>query len=805
MNFKKITAIATSVLMAGMTVGIASAANYPAPFVESGTANVAVVYGTGAGVSSLDMVQAGNIQTSLGTYVTGTTTVTSTDGDVYKLEKTSTKFNLGDSIADVVSTTIDNDELPTLLKDGVFIDNDNDEFDFTQKVTLANLTLNMWEDNDYKADEPVTGIRIANGAHVLNYTLDFTDEPEWADLVTADLTLMGKEYYVLSNSSTVGESLTLLDSAVSTVLTEGESATVAGKSVSISFIGSTPEVKLSVDGETTNTLGEGETYKLKDGSYLGIKDILYSSKEGTLSKVEFSIGNGKLLLTSGSDVELNENSISDLTAFITNSSTKLSTITLQWSADDDLFVAEDSDVIMPGFGAIKLSYGGLNYPAEENLMVENSGDDSIVLNDFPIKDSTEDINILYFNGTNYTLVGKDSDNLLRTGTTNITFDGDTDDWFVASWTDGQDSESYLMRATNFKNESGTQRATFEYRSNGAWSGVKTDAEPADEISIGNVEFTVVSLNRTAKTASLGTTTSGVNFNTLYSKEGMKVYLPWLNETAMDFYNTTNVSATTACSWLASTSGSQLGYTQVVSYNDTTTNVAGTANTTTCTNHPATYSLIFSEEDKNENIGAGQNITLTLADDASNKVSVTNVVGTIDGTFTEMGDTDIYRNFVYSELATEMLWDKSADQYKVKLVYHGDEVTADLYVSSAEATMSTGGAIGDILVKDSEVNSVSSKNLVIVGGSCINSAAATALGLPTRTCGEAFTMATGVGAGEFLIKGVEDAFMSGKLALVVAGYDAADTANAATYLTKKTVDTSKEYKGTSETTAEMVVA
>lgn len=53
-NFKKVSAIATSALMVGMTMGVAAAANYPNPFVVSGSANVAVVYGTSAGVSSLD-------------------------------------------------------------------------------------------------------------------------------------------------------------------------------------------------------------------------------------------------------------------------------------------------------------------------------------------------------------------------------------------------------------------------------------------------------------------------------------------------------------------------------------------------------------------------------------------------------------------------------------------------------------------------------------------------------------------------------------------------------------------------------
>jgi len=38
----------------------------------------------------------------------------------------------------------------------------------------------------------------------------------------------------------------------------------------------------------------------------------------------------------------------------------------------------------------------------------------------------------------------------------------------------------------------------------------------------------------------------------------------------------------------------------------------------------------------------------------------------------------------------------------------------------------------------------------------------------------------------------------RLALVVAGYELADTTNAGTYLTMKDVDTSKEYKGITAT-------
>ena len=47
LNYRKISALATSAIMTISSIGLAAAANYPAPFVDGGTANVAMVYGTG--------------------------------------------------------------------------------------------------------------------------------------------------------------------------------------------------------------------------------------------------------------------------------------------------------------------------------------------------------------------------------------------------------------------------------------------------------------------------------------------------------------------------------------------------------------------------------------------------------------------------------------------------------------------------------------------------------------------------------------------------------------------------------------
>src|SRR3989339_380625 len=624
-NFRKISAVLASGIMTVSGAAFAAAANYPAPFVASGNADVAIVYGTGAGVSSLDLIQAGNIQTdlqsSMGT--TGTTTTTSGEGDSFLIERTSTKYHVGDNITSLFSS-FDEDELPTLLADGKYIDKDNDEFDYTQKITVgSNVQLTMYEDDD---DQPVVGFKIPSGETVLTYLLTMADQPLVADLETSDMTLMGKDYYILDTATSGSNQVfTLLDSATSTVL----------------------------------------------------------------SKVEFSLGSGKLKITSGSEVQMNDNAVSGLTGTIVNTTTELTSISLVWAADDDLFIAEDTE---------------------------------------------EDIHFLYSTTAGaFVGIGKDSNELLATAASgsNITFDADDTKYFIASWSDSSDAESYVMQFTNFITEGTDEKADLQYLKDGAWVDKKT---------------------------------------------GMKVYLPYLAA------NTTN--ATGAVNFTALGNGGQVGH------------------------NATSFYLTMVEEDKSENKASGDTINLTIGWDSSTvagvEVSAYSTTST-DGVSTEIESTDVFRDFTYSELATELLWNKpTSGQKSIKVMYHGDEVAADVYITSPTVSVSTGtgaSSLGEVLVKDSEVASVSTKNLIIVGGSCINSAAASVLG--GTYCGAAFTQSTGVGSGEFLIKGFTGTTVTSKLALVVAGYDAADTVNAATYLRTQTVDTSKEYKGTSSTSATMV--
>ena len=756
--------------MAGLTMGTAMAANYPAPFVSGGSANVAIVHGSGTGVSVLDAVEAGNIQANLAAGVTSGGTVSLVGGESYKFEKVSTKFNLGDTITGVIASAIDDDELPILLGDGKYTDNDNDEIDYTQKITMAASTLTMFEDNDYKEDTPSIGFKITSGATVLTYQLAFSDSLLMSDMPTTELPIMGKDYYVLSNTSTT---LTLLDSAEEAILAEGETATIAGKTVTLDFISST-EVKLSVDGEVTNSLIETNTFKLKDGSYIGIKDITAQDYQGGIKKVEFSIGTGKLKLTDADvEVQINDVIISGLESDFDLTGDVLSNIELTWKADEDLFIAEDSAITMPGFKVVSMSFGGLNYPAEEIIEVQQGGDLYATLENFPLKDGAADINFLYATASGtFAGFGKDATNQLLTAASgaNATFNGDnTHDYFVASWSDSLDAESYLMRFNNIVIDSANNKTDLQYYKAGVWTDKSTGLKDGDTVSIGSVDMIIHTVSKlgAVQTVLFGNNSANTNFHTLYSAEGATVYLPYIDTNASVAQGAFNISD----------GPGQTGH------------------------NGTSFWLVMKEEDKSGNKYAGDWINMTIGWDgsATAEVEVSSItMSNTDATSTEIGETDVWRDFTYSDLATEILYDKpSSGQKSVKLVYHGDEVTADVFISSSDAIVTTGEA-GVMLVKDTEVSSVATKNLIVVGGSCINSAAAALVG--GAHCGAAWTTATGVGTGQFLIKAYTSGIAGNSFALLVAGYEAADTVNAATYLRTKTVDTSTGGIGTTSTAA-----
>jgi hypothetical protein len=120
----------------------------------------------------------------------------------------------------------------------------------------------------------------------------------------------------------------------------------------------------------------------------------------------------------------------------------------------------------------------------------------------------------------------------------------------------------------------------------------------------------------------------------------------------------------------------------------------------------------------------------------------------------------------------------SEQIKATVVVQGPQSTTT--VTNGTAIKKAVPIVDNIARLDTDSGMAAltqSKNLILVGGPCVNSLTAQALGLPAGTCGAAST----VPANNAMIKIVNNAFAQGLTALVVAGWDAENTRAACSVL------------------------
>lgn len=768
-SFRKLASVLTgAVLTLGTTIGMA--ANYPAPFVQGGSADVAIVYGAAAGTAGTDFTAATVITNDLSTALasqTTTTTVTVGAGEAYNFGEDK-DLNMGDVVTSVTET-LDESELPTLLAEGTYRNDKSDDFDYDQEIVMAGLTLTHFEEeeDDYT---PAIGFEIEDGDSILNYTLDFTEEAEsevdegdLVDIESTTLKLLGKEFYVLEADNTTLD-LTLLDSANTVILNEGETATmtIAGKAYDISAeIYSSTQVVLTVNGEKTNSLENGETEKLEDGTFVGVKEILYTAKETGVSSVDVALGVGELVLYNNADgsndeVELNDEDVDGVFAYIERGTPNgdketIDSITLEWKADDDMWLSAEgtSEMVMPGFGAVKLIFGGMNFPMEETIKVTTSSSDKILL-DVPLEDAEDGItlNLLQSNDSGGWLrLGKDDNNKLVTSDVDsVTLNlSNGDKWFVASYGSGTTWESYILEVKGVDEKNNKNVTTVEVLNNG--NDLFSDDEIGQIEKLGDkINLKIVAAEEDDEVVTISNTSANTHFDRLYTKGGLTVYLP---------VDQSNIDLST---------------------------------------EPATFELLLQEQDESGNVEAGEyiNVTLGFNSDGEAEVASRPKANWAGGSMWETGDgTDKFRGYVQSSAATMVEMDEGGDQDTVDVVYHGtedDESYADFYVAAPSVSTGAGGGLGTVRFSDAEMSSFQNKNLIVVGGSCINTVAAKMLGSDTPMCGSAFTAATGVGANEALVKVATSPYASNKIAMLVAGYEAADTTKAVNYVVNENPST-----------------
>ena len=920
LNFKKVSAIAASALMVGMTMGVAAAASttFPGPFVSGSTSNVAIVYGTGAGVSSLDLVQAGNIQSNLQSRMISTTgsSSASVSGEAVGLFGGSQKLYLNNSL-NTVRTSATKADLPTLLADGTFSGNVNAKI--TQSLQIGNNPSIAYKAQPTTNDDPQYGVAYGTSvnAPLINLTASFDKAVNFLDANSQGQTLrlFGMDFTV-SSSSTASD-LVLLQSAQKLDLTRDVSSgsaispnaksdvTVAGKKYTIELVsGSSTASTIKV----TDSTGATESKSITSATSKTVNGItvavITATQAGNIVTSSIVAGANKVTLTNGNAVTLGDSNTAVLgtqVSFAAGTAGNVSSITgitVSFAAPDS-----DHDSIQAGstwtdpvFGTVSLQFPGVNYPegaaGRENISVVNSGDDKMQVSFTDFRN----------NQVSQVFAKVAGSMNIATSQTSLTADDSYHNITVMERgivkaggyvVVGNQDHGYLLKLQSTQNTSGAGAtfdgskyaaqfvdvATGQTLSNVVWSSAGVGTLTTPDGNTYTVTMTGNSANSTDQRfvrlsypdGSRTNANTGVLFPTIQTSQGAKVgfYQPttinlsnWdgatdvggdgvmlgtgANLTTLKLPNGNGYTSITLTPGIGVANSTwYIGSCQIM-LNGTAGASPVTAETNSCL-VPA-GSLVYNITNAGTAV-LGQSVTVRLVNPGTTgstgiytpavflfegkdysgayNAQVVTLANTTTGSTNYLGvsgvkDTWSNGSSLYSGISvhsnnkltkavdyygTVVTQDTSDSNHRVaSLSYPKEQVYAQVYAAANSAVISAGvsaggsAQLGDVLVKDSEVSSVSTKNLIVVGGSCINSVAASLLG--GSACSADFTTKTSVGTGQFLIQSLASTYSSGKVALVVAGYEAADTANAEKYLTTQNVDTTvgKKYIGTTATTA-----
>lgn len=851
--FKKALTIAGSALMVGSTIGLAAAAAYPAPFVENGAASVAIVYGSDAAAS--DKAGATTIQADLASELasqagSGAVTVS---GDAVSLNSGSTKVWLNSSLNSAL-TTLTKSNLPDVLGDYTFSGNVDSKL--TSTITIGSADKVTFAKQPSSSDDPVVGISLNTNkasplynATITMPAINFTH----ADSEGETIKLFGRDFVV--STATTNSSLVLFSSAEETTLSLGGSA--PNPSTTVNIDGTTYEVELVTGTSTTATIAvNGDSKEVNEGSSkkiggidIAVKSVTESTAIDTITATlligsnKITFNDGSQVLTGSGDDPVDGTWVTFAAGVGAEALTSLDVAVYAPDSSNDA-ILEGQSFEDPVFGSFAVSFTGLSESLDsanrDTIKVDKSGDKGLTLTMTDSDSNTKTFDFVYNISTGPVLGDSNTYRVAVREYANLSENNYT--------VMGNEDYGHLLQVTRIYNYTGSDYSKDDVAFKDIISGDPYNAEPTSEgtarLTIDGRQYTVT-YGGSGDTGTIvvkyptsdSTSTGTVMFPTIKTKNGALValYEPQTfdisdigttgTETASrtlkfpdgDGYTSFTAvgvqanSSATAWNWTIDSTVIETGIPSTAITGDQSLTVgeltysinrSATINQTSVyLNNPSTGVQITTPalivfENKNDS----SNYNVIVLDTESNSAgSSTDPLGVNDVYFTSaafaetlQSDSDVVENLdLYGTLVTED--SNTASQKVVTISYPEDQVYADVYFSAADAVIGGSSELGDVTYMDSESSAYAGKNLVVVGGSAINSVAAELLGGALR--GDAFEDATGVGAGEFLIQSFS---RSGKTALLVAGYNAADTTKAVTALTNEAIDTTVGKKYVSET-------
>ncbi len=819
----------------------AAANVYPVPFVTSGTADGAVVIGASAAISdwsaAIDVSQKLGALVTSGT----TSTTVSTTGETAPLFTGSSKINVNDTLRQVKTVltkselpTILKDQSFSGNVDATIVQTidlgTNPSISFAKQPVSTNdpalgLTVST-STNNVIYNASVTFNKAVNLSH--------------ADSEGQEITLFGQKFTIAAATSDVDLVLLKSAEKVSlTSDSPTAEVTVGGKKYTVELVSSSDTAATISVTDEAGTSESKEVNEAASKKINGLTIAVNTADETNLKLAATVIaGSQKITLTTGSAVTTGDSatSIDGTLVTMTGGVGAMTKLVIGVVGKDS-----DHDAIMPGetfidpvFGTFKVDFsGGFNIAdtftdneKRESFEIRNVGDDKMSVkfknhkgNEATVqfvKNTTNTMHLAYDDDVKNITV-REKESVLKQGYVVV----------------GNQDEGYLLRVSSLTNSSAYSNdkviLTDVFDSSSTYTATMT-AEGVGTITIGgkvydiyanvtNTDFDSVVIDYPDSSAA----GSIIMYPTIKTSKG--ALIAFYEPTTLNLGDIDGrLATTTVISQLKFPDGD--GYTDIpVAYgaNQTEWNVTsslttvnpsaaagtssatmtvgkltynitsgGSANTTTLylvspegTNIRDPALIIFEEKDDNSEYQAIV-VTLEPGTTSTDGIGVNDVIRTWGGDTiwdatalasksTQSKEVDLFGTIALIDTG-------DSDQATATISYPDEQLYAQLYIGAEASAITPGsttsGGGGQVLVvKDTEVSSVESKNLFVVGGSCINSVAAKILGSDTPLCEADFSAKTKVSAGGYIIKTVASPYNAEKIAMLVAGYNAADTENA----------------------------
>lgn len=772
---KKIVALGIGASMLGATIlGAAADLNdYPSPFVSGGQFSGTLVVGDSAAAEDVigvsDIAMSLQFASSVKAGGKGAGATTTIEGDAWRVSESGDDLNLFQNLS-TVTNIIDDNDLSALASGTLRAKN---VADYSQELTLPSIAVEFVVDDDAEVEDPALFLKFPSGINAVNYELSFTtpaesevDGTNLEDFDDERITILGREYTITKalNDSSNAIELTLMSGAVQDTLEVGQTKTynINGKDYETTVMvvsgdaSSTAITKLIVNDEVTSSLSKDDTFTLKDGTEIGIKEVLPTKTGDSVQNlVELFIGAEKLVFdAANSQLEVREETLNDVTAAVTTTyvsgEQRLEKIEIDWTPTDDYFVpiggrlsevVDDDDdyiIFLETFG-IDYQFAGLEASQTEVLRFYPSGRNNYKIQ-YVNRDGVEYDEKIFFYNSSITVPS-------TTGPRVSLGDDATHQLFVVEGETVCDNDMFV---TEFNKHSRIFELT-DVSANDRTFSLKDK---------GTGKTTEHSYNSGANP--LGTFTfDGANFQVNVTDTVNK---------CVDLINIAADSADTRADiWTQYD-------TKVAIYGGQLNQSGGAANI-----------VITEDEDGRDDDQATENVYLNFSYDTTD-AEIRLSVGTFSAQETASGpgqtdvlvnlDSDDNTNEGYTQWGNFVRQSNTDDQDKWEFWITEDEAVAEVYVTAGVTKVSRSDSVsGEAVILQridvgatklaSEVAGLErSQNLLLVGGPCAN-AAVTSASASFPTCGD-----WPLSPGEALIQLVEQA--DGHVALLVAGSTAADT-------------------------------